>query len=181
VGAGKNLDTFLRDCHSRGIFDIQSLSSIPGSVGAGAFGNVGAFGKEIKNFISGIFAFDILKKEFVFIENKKCYFSYRDSFFKKNRIRFVVFSVVFDFSKKFQKEMGNFYKEEEYFSLEHFAKKHNIKNLKKEGLRKEIKKIRRKIYPNVKKFPNVGSTFGNTEVSKKECLELLKKYPQIPN
>lgn len=181
VGAGKNLDIFLAVCQKKGIFDIQSLSSIPGSVGAGVFGNVGAFGREIKNFVFGVWVFNFKKREFIFFKNQECGFSYRDSFFKKNRDRFLVFSVVFDFSKKFKREMDVLYNQEEYFSLEHFAKKHNLGKIKNSEIRKNIKKIRKGIYPDIKKFPNVGSTFGNTELSKSQLKKLLKKYPDTPN
>ena len=181
VGAGKVLDVFLAECQKKNVFDIQSLSSIPGSVGAGVFGNVGAFGTEVKKFVFGVWAFDNKKKEFVFFENKKCGFSYRSSFLKKNKKRFLIYSVVFDFSEKFKKEMKAFYKKEDYFSLQHFTKKYNIKSLKKKNLRKEIKKIRRQVYPNIKKYPNVGSTFKNTEVIKTQLKKILKDYPDIPN
>jgi UDP-N-acetylmuramate dehydrogenase len=173
------------------------LSSIPGSVGAGVFGNVGAFGREIKSFVFGVWVFDTKKKEFIFFENKNCNFSYRNSFFKvnseqsagregalgykKNNKNFLIYSVVFDFSKKFQKEMKGFYKEGEYFSLKHFAKKYNLGKIEKSEIRKSIKKTRKKFFPNVKKFPNVGSTFGNTEITKIQLKNILKIYPDIPN
>ena len=181
VGAGKNWDRFLATCQRKGFYDIQSMAEIPGSVGAAAFGNIGAFGSEIKKYIKGVWVFDIKKKDFVYLNNEKLDFSYRNSYLKKNRENLVVYSVVFDFSKKFQKEMTEKYKEGEYFSLSHFAKRHNLGKLKKSDIRKSIKKIRRAVYPNLKKFPNVGSTFKNTEVTKIQLKKILKKYPDIPN
>ncbi len=181
VGAGKNWDKFLGDCQKKGFYDVQSLSAIPGTVGAAAFGNIGAFGTEIKKYIFGVWVLDIKKQEFVFLDNEKLDFSYRNSFFKKNKKDFLIYSVVFDFSPKFQKEMRKKYLDKEYFSLVHFAKKHNLGIIKKEEIRKNIKKIRRKIYPDIKKFPNVGSTFKNTEISESQLKKILKKYPDIPN
>jgi UDP-N-acetylenolpyruvoylglucosamine reductase len=77
--------------------------------------------------------------------------------------------------------METFYKGREHFSLKHFEKRYSIKNLEKKDLRKEIVKIRRKVYPDIKKFRNVGSTFKDTEITKKELKNILKKYPNIPN
>jgi UDP-N-acetylenolpyruvoylglucosamine reductase len=90
-------------------------------------------------------------------------------------------SVTFDFSEKYSEEVNNFYKDDEYFSLEHFAKKHNLGKIKKSEIRENIIKIRKNIYPDIEKFPNVGSTFKNAEVSQKEFEKIFKKYPEIPN
>jgi UDP-N-acetylmuramate dehydrogenase len=171
----------LGDLQKKNIFEIQSLSAIPGTVGAAAFGNIGAFGTEVKKYIFGVWAFDIDRREFIFLDNEKLDFAYRSSYLKKNREKFLIYSVVFDFSAKFQKQMKEKYADGEYFSLSHFAKKHNLGKIKKSEIRKNIKKVRRTIYPDLKKLPNVGSTFKNTEVDKKKLKELLKKYPEMPH
>ncbi len=100
---------------------------------------------------------------------------------KENKKRYIVYSVIFDFSPTFQKKMKKKYGEGEYFSLAHFAKKHNLGRIKKSEIRKNIKKIRRAVYPDLKKFPNVGSTFKNTEVTKEQLKEILKKNPDMPH
>ena len=157
------------------------MSDIPGSVGAAVFGNIGAFGTEIKKYVAGVWVFDIKKNNFIYLDNDQLDFSYRNSYLKKNRDDFVVYSVVFDFSPKFQKEMNKKYVDGEYFSLAHFAKQHGLGKLKKSDIRKSIKKIRRAVYPNLKKYPNVGSTFKNTEVTKTQLKNIIRNYPDIPN
>jgi UDP-N-acetylmuramate dehydrogenase len=181
VGAGKNWDDFLIICQRKGFYDIQSMASIPGSTGAAVFGNIGAFGAEIKKYVAGAWVFDIKKSCFVFLDKKQLNFSYRNSFLKKNRDNFLVYSVLFDFSLKFQKEIKKEYPGDEYFSLSHFAKKHGLGRLKKVDIRKAVKKMRRDIFPDLKKYPNVGSTFKNTEVTKTQMKKILKAYPYIPH
>jgi UDP-N-acetylmuramate dehydrogenase len=166
----------------KNFYDIQALSLIPGTVGAAIFGNIGAFGTEVKKYIKGVEYFDIEKKEVIFIADyRKFEFSYRNSFFKKNKNKYIILSVTFDFSEKYSEEVNNFYKDDEYFSLEHFAKKHNLGKIKKSEIRENIIKLRKNIYPDIEKFPNVGSTFKNAEVSQKEFEKIFKKYPEIPN
>lgn len=180
VGAGKNWDRFLATCQRKGFYEIQSMADIPGSVGAAVFGNIGAFGIEIKKYIFGVWVLNIKKKEFQFLKNEELNFSYRNSFLKKNKNKFLVYSVVFDFSPRFQKEMKKKYNDEEYFSLAHFVKKNNLGKITKSEIRKNIQKIRKSVYPDLKKFPNVGSTFKNMEIVKSQFKKILKKYPDIP-
>jgi len=186
VGAGKNWDNFLLELQNKkyikkNFYNIQALSLIPGTVGAGAYGNIGAFGTEIKKYIKKVKFFNIKTKKFEIKKNDELEFSYRNSFFKKNDKKFIIFSVFFDFSLEFIDFMNKKYKDEEYFSLEHFAKKHKIEKIKENEIRKNIIKIRKGIYPDIKKFPNVGSTFKNAEISKKQFDFIVKKYPDIPN
>lgn len=188
VGAGVLLDDFLKILQKKSeienrknLYDIQSLSLIPGTVGAGVFGNVGAFGTEIKKYVAGVKYFDIEKEEVIFDKYENLEFSYRNSFFKKNKNKYIILSVNFDFSQKFSKEIKEFYKNDEYFSLKHFSSKHNLGEIIKKEIRKNIINIRKNVYPNIKKFPNVGSTFKNVEIDKKQLKKILKKYPEIPH
>lgn len=178
VGAGEKLNEFLKECQKKEYYKIQSLSGIPGSVGAAVVGNVGAFGQEIKKFVSEVEVYNIKKNIFEIIKNKDLNFSYRHSFFKDHQKKYIIISILFDLSDKFyQKGIS----QDEYFSLEEFAKKYQIKNLKKENIRINILKIRESIYPDIKKFPNVGSTFKNAEITKTELKKIMIKYPEIPH
>ncbi len=189
VDAGSRWDEFLEilqrksERENRRIFyDIQSLSSIPGTVGAGVFGNIGAFGTEIKKYVAGVEYFDIEENKVIYLDDyKKFNFSYRNSFFKINKDKIIILKVVFDFSRKFIKKIEEFYKEDEYFSLEHFSKKYNLGKIKKTEIRKNIIKVRKNIYPDIKKYPNIGSTFKNTEISEKQFKIIIEKYPNIPH
>ncbi len=181
VGAGRNWDNFLLECQRKKIYEIQSLAGIPGTVGAGVFGNIGAFGTEIKKYILGAWVFDKSKKEFIFLNNEELKFSYRHSFLKERENNFLIYSVIFDFSPTFQAEINKKYINKEYFSWKDFAQKYNLGKIKKLELRKSVKKIRRLNYPDLKKFPNVGSVFKNAEISDWQLKKILKQYPDLPN
>ncbi len=178
VGAGRELDKFLLNLNKKGFFEIQSLSGIPGSIGAAVFGNVGAFGQEIKNFIETVEVYDIKEKKFKILSNNELNFNYRNSYLKENKNKYLIFSVIFNFSKYFFNKNFN---SKDYTSLKDFFKKYNLKNVNKKDIRKEIIKIRRKIYPNINMYPNVGSTFQNSEISLSEFKKIKKQYPNIPH
>lgn len=180
VGAGKNWDNFLLNCQKKGFYDIQSMSSIPGSIGAGAFGNIGAFGQEIKNYILEVKVLDLKSGKIKKLNYKKMNFSYRSSLIKENFNEYIIYSVIFDFSQKFKKERKKFYFEDEYYSIKDFLKKNSLEKTKREEIRRVIKKIRKNTYPDINKYPNVGSTFKNIQCSKIQFKKIQKKYPEIP-
>lgn len=80
--AGCNLLTLIREASEKGLGGWESLAGIPGTIGGAARGNAGAFGPEIKDFITRVRALDIETGEMREFSNDVCDFSYRRSFFK---------------------------------------------------------------------------------------------------
>lgn len=80
--AGTNLLTLIRSLGRQGWGGWEKLAGIPGSIGGAVRGNAGAFGPEIKDFVTNVRAFNSHTQETCDFENKKCDFSYRHSFFK---------------------------------------------------------------------------------------------------
>lgn len=80
--AGCNLLKLIRHASARGLGGWEKLSGIPGTIGGAVRGNAGAFGPEIKDFITKVRAFDAETGEMREFENEFCDFSYRHSFFK---------------------------------------------------------------------------------------------------
>ena len=94
VGSGVVWDDFVAQTCSHGLWGAENLSLIPGEVGAAAVQNIGAYGAEIKDIISGVVCFDILERRKVKFGVAECEYGYRDSFFKRNPGRYVVTSVL---------------------------------------------------------------------------------------
>ena len=115
VNAGRIWDNFLDSLQKRAFYSIQSLAGIPGTVGAGVFGNIGAFGQEIKKFVRKVEVLNLKTGKLEIFENKQLDFSYRQSFFKRNKGKYLIWRVQFDFSKKFQNSLKD--SQREYFSL----------------------------------------------------------------
>ena len=67
---------------NRGFGGWEKLAGIPGTVGGGVRGGIGAFGSEIKDFIIKVRALDSTTGVVREFSNSECDFSYRASFFK---------------------------------------------------------------------------------------------------
>lgn len=85
VGAGVNLWYFIKECLKRGLSGLEYLSGIPGSVGAAIYGNVGAFGHEIKDSVLKVTVYNIDEAMVKNYYNPLCNFSYRSSIFKQTK------------------------------------------------------------------------------------------------
>ena len=85
VWAGTNLLHLIQTLGRKGLGGWESLSGIPGTIGGAIRGNAGAFGTEIKDFVTSVRAFNLVTRETNSFSNESCDFSYRHSFFKDNR------------------------------------------------------------------------------------------------
>lgn len=99
VGAGVPWDEFVDFTTKQGLAGLETLSGIPGSVGASPIQNIGAYGKEVKDSIISV---EVLETsgQFQKIFNEQCGFTYRNSVFKSgNKKDSIIVSVTFKLSK----------------------------------------------------------------------------------
>lgn len=95
IGAGEVWDDFVATTISRGFAGLETLSGIPGTVGAAPIQNIGAYGHEVSEFITRVRTYDRKEKALKTFTNAECEFSYRHSRFKAERDRYVVLDVAF--------------------------------------------------------------------------------------
>lgn len=95
IGAGENWDDFVATTISRGFAGLETLSGIPGTVGAAPIQNIGAYGHEVSEFITRVRTYDRQAKAIKTFTNAECEFEYRNSHFKKHPGRYVVLAVQF--------------------------------------------------------------------------------------
>lgn len=111
VGAGVIFDDFVAETCAHGLWGAENLSLIPGEVGAAAVQNIGAYGVEAKDIISGVVCYDTQTGEKVTFKKEQCGYGYRDSMFKQagNKGRYIITSVLFRLSRipKPQLKYGN--------------------------------------------------------------------------
>ena len=96
IGAGENWDEFVATTLERGFAGLETLSGIPGSVGAAPIQNIGAYGHEVSEFITRVRTYDRQAKGLKTFTNSECEFSYRNSHFKAHPGRYVVLDVQFN-------------------------------------------------------------------------------------
>jgi len=95
IGAGEDWDTFVQTTVDRGFAGLETLSGIPGTVGAAPIQNIGAYGHEVAEFITRVRTYDRQEKALKTFTNSECEFSYRNSYFKAHPGRYVVLEVQF--------------------------------------------------------------------------------------
>lgn len=95
IGAGENWDDFVKTTISRGFAGLETLSGIPGTVGAAPIQNIGAYGHEVSEFITRVRTYDRQSKSLKTFTNQECEFTYRSSHFKTHPGRYVILDVGF--------------------------------------------------------------------------------------
>ena len=99
VQAGENWDDLVELAVNSGWAGIESLSGIPGTVGAAPVQNIGAYGQEVAGVITRVEFVDYATHETVILTKDQLGFGYRDSIFKRGRtglITWVEFQFVTD-------------------------------------------------------------------------------------
>ncbi len=104
VKSGTRLQHLVDYSITQGLFGLQKLTGIPGSLGGAVFGNAGAYGQIISDYIREIICFT--GSEIITLQKDECEFDYRDSIFKRNG--YIILEVIFKLdigeSKKLRKE-----------------------------------------------------------------------------
>ena len=113
AGAGMEMDELCRICAGKGWWGLENLSGIPGTVGASAVQNVGAYGVEAGELIESVDCYDIVGRRFVTFSAADCAFAYRDSFFKHNKGSYIVVSVLFHLYRDFRPRLDYAHLQEE--------------------------------------------------------------------
>ena len=97
VQAGENWDELVELAVNSGWGGIESLSGIPGTVGAAPVQNIGAYGQEVSRVITRVEFVDYKTRETVILGRDEMQFGYRDSIFKRGRIGLITW-VEFQFA-----------------------------------------------------------------------------------
>lgn len=178
IGAGEDWDTFVATTIARGFAGLETLSGIPGTVGAAPIQNIGAYGHEVSEFITRVRTYDRSAKAIKTFTNAECEFEYRNSIFKRNPGQYIVLSV------QFQIRTGEVSTPITYAEL---AKKLGIQVGEKAPVvdtRKAVMELRAAkgmlLNPNDKDSWSAGSFFTNPIVSIEIASALPEGAPRWP-
>ncbi len=172
AGAGVDWDAFVEYCVKKGWGGVENLSLIPGEVGAAAIQNIGAYGTEVSDCITEVWAYSVETGEKRSFSNAECCYDYRNSFFKQpeNKGRYFITQVVFRLSKQPTYNI-------EYGNLKEILKGKPV-NL--ETVREAVIEVRESKLPDPKVVGNAGSFFMNPYICKEHLIGLQKQYPKLP-
>ena len=178
IGAGENWDDFVALTIERGFAGLETLSGIPGTVGAAPIQNIGAYGHEVSEFISRVRTYDRVAKAIKTFTNQECEFEYRSSIFKRNPGQFIILEV------QFQIRIGDFSDPITYLEL---AKKLDTQMGEKapvHQVREAVLELRASkgmlLSPEDRDSWSAGSFFTNPIVSQQEADKLPNAAPKWP-
>lgn len=90
VQAGEPWDALVSTVVARGLAGIEGMAGIPGSTGAGPIQNIGAYGQELSESISGLQFLDHDTGDLLYLDSRELGLGYRTSVFKRGRRGLVV-------------------------------------------------------------------------------------------
>ena len=161
VGAGVVWDHFVAETCRHGLWGAENLSLIPGEVGAAAVQNIGAYGVEVGDIVSGVVCYDLRERRKVKFTREECRYGYRDSLFKQpeNKGRYIVTSVLFRLSRKYSPKL-------DYKGVRDALA--GVEPRTPQQVRDAIVRIRRQKLPDPEELGSAGSFFKNPVVSREQ-------------
>lgn len=159
----------------KGLWGIENLSLVPGTVGGAPMQNIGAYGVELKETLESVEVIEINTGEKKVFYNEKCSFGYRDSIFKSEaKGKYFILSITLKLSKISKPNLS-------YKVLKDYLEKNNITSLTPKNISDAVSAIRRSKLPDPKITGNAGSFFKNVFIDEEKLEELKNVYPEIPS
>ncbi|WP_100658729.1 UDP-N-acetylmuramate dehydrogenase [Alteromonas flava] len=169
VASGENWHRFVEFCLGKQIYGLENLALIPGTVGAAPIQNIGAYGREVAEFISAVEVIDLTTGEAFELNKEQCQFGYRDSVFKASEnahwfITHVRFKVPKDCSMAIE-----------------YGELRQLSAPTPEAIFATVIDVRRKKLPDPTVMGNAGSFFKNPVIDLPHFERLQEQYPAIPS
>ncbi|MDE1919654.1 MAG: UDP-N-acetylmuramate dehydrogenase [Patescibacteria group bacterium] len=171
AGAGASWETVVDTATSRGLFGIENLAGIPGTIGGAAVQNIGAYGAEL----AGVFAYadtvDAATGSSRRIARDEAAFGYRTSFFKNNRSH-IVTRVALRLSTHASPNIS-------YPDLLR-AQEEGVSLTAPVDIAKAVRAIRARKFPKQAEEGSAGSFFKNPVISRELASALAERFPGMP-
>lgn len=172
---GESWTKFVNFTIGHGLYGLENLFLIYGTVGAAPVQNIGAYGVELKDVFYHLKAIDLKTGHEKIFSAADCLFGYRDSVFKnKLKGKYFIYSVTVKLKTQPDFKL-------DYGSLGAELAKKGIEEPRLRDVINIITEIRNTKLPNPGLLPNAGSYFKNVEVGERKFKSLLKKYPEMPS
>jgi len=108
AGSGMSWDDFVADAVDQGLSGVETLSGIPGTVGASPIQNIGAYGTEVNSSIKSVQLVDGTTGKSRILTNEELKFSYRFSILKNLTSRFIIENVTFRLKRDKNSKITNY-------------------------------------------------------------------------
>ncbi|HEY4515525.1 MAG TPA: UDP-N-acetylmuramate dehydrogenase [Candidatus Paceibacterota bacterium] len=169
AGAGEVLDDVISKTVDMGLWGLENMSFVPGTVGGAIIQNAGCYGQEIGEVVEGVHVYDRKQDEFDLLSHEQCHFTYRHSVFNTSaRDRYIILSVNLRLSKEGTPDI-------KYKDLQNFF---GDRVPSQKELREAVIEIRKSKGQDPREYWTAGSFFSNFKLSKSEFDNLCSKIKQ---
>ncbi len=170
AASGENWHGLVRACLGRGLFGLENLALIPGTVGAAPIQNIGAYGVELSSLVVGATAIDTRTMRPTILDAPACAFRYRDSVFKSDEPgRYAVTGLVL--------RLGDRGVETGYRDVGAELRRMG-RGVSPHLIAEAVIRVRRRKLPDPRRTGNAGSTFKNPTLSPRR-LDRLRGHLDI--
>ena len=174
VGAGEDWHSLVQWSMEQGLYGLENLALIPGTVGAAPIQNIGAYGVELKSFVHAVHAIAIATGEQVSLSASECEFAYRYSVFKgRLQDRLVITAVDLRLSRRADIHIA-------YPALAAQLADFPGKEITPQQVFAAVVAIRSSKLPDPAVVPNAGSFFKNPQLPAAQASALAARFPDLP-
>jgi UDP-N-acetylmuramate dehydrogenase len=172
VSAGENWDAFVRWTLAEGYSGLENLIFIPGTVGGAPIQNIGAYGMEVAEFVSGVEAWDFKRGEWLSLSAEDCDFAYRDSRFKHEPGRFLVTAMTLDLPRERGLRL-------DYAGVREELQRMGAESPEARDVARAVETLRQRKLPDPARIGNAGSFFKNPVVSEAQASRIEAALPSL--
>jgi UDP-N-acetylmuramate dehydrogenase len=172
AAAGENWHQLVGHTLGEGLYGLENLALIPGTVGAAPVQNIGAYGAELSDVLLYVNVLDRNTLIESSMPRDDCGLSYRDSVFKSTG-RYVITSVALGLSEQSQLNAR-------YAPIQQELKKMGVEDHTGADIYRAVCNVRKQRLPDVTLTGNVGSFFKNPIISIERFSQLREVHADIP-
>ncbi|MGD0328637.1 MAG: UDP-N-acetylmuramate dehydrogenase [Minisyncoccia bacterium] len=171
AGAGTLWETVVNAASKRGLFGIENLAGIPGTMGGASVQNIGAYGAELADTFDYADVVDSITGAQRRINRTEAAFGYRTSFFKEHRT-LIIIRTALRFSKQAFPNIT-------YPNLIR-AQEAGTPLQTPSEIARAVRVIRSEMFSLTTKEGTAGSFFKNPIISNARAEQLSKRFPGLP-
>lgn len=172
VGAGVIWEELVTSVADKGLWGLENLAGIPGTVGAAPVQNIGAYGAEFSTVCVRVSGMNMRTGEHFSFSEDECAFGYRDSVFK-HRKELVITEVVLTLHTQSAPKLG-------YSDLARLHRE-GVLLTTPEEINTAVRAVRALKFPDLAVQGTAGSFFKNPIVTHERFAQLSATHGAIPS
>jgi len=178
AGAGVAWDALVASACERGLWGLENLSGIPGTLGGAVFQNIGAYGAALSQTLQWVEAYDTERSETRRFSLDQCAFGYRISLFKRDAGRYIITRAGLRLARALSPNLSYHDPNKAYKDIARIFSENPNPALA--DIRNAVLSIRADKFPDLSREGTAGSFFENPVLPESAARALQERYPEMP-